>query len=63
MHIEYPKALYRKGECTTVNDEDGEVDAREDGFTDWAADHAALEAPEADEVPAPAKRAYNKKVA
>ncbi|RSZ60037.1 hypothetical protein HF313_15090 [Massilia atriviolacea] len=64
MYIEYPKALYRKGECTIVADEDGEVAAREGGFADWAEDIAAMQATEADEEPAaPAKRAYNKKVA
>lgn len=75
MYIEYPKALYRKGECTTVEDASGEDSAREEGFTDWAEDHAAMQAPEADEEQDPraagddhialvtGKRAYRKKVA
>lgn len=71
MYIEYPKALYRKGECTTVEDASGEVAAREEGFTNWAEDHAAMSGEaEADDPRADGdahiattKRAYRKRVA
>lgn len=38
-HKEYPKALYRAGTYLEVADHAAEVDARAEGFKDWAADH------------------------
>jgi len=55
MHQEYPKALYKRGEYMAVANFDEEESARADGWDDWAADHARLNAP-ADEVEGEPKR-------
>lgn len=44
---EYPKALYRKGEYIAVADAAEEEAQRTEGFTDWLADHTAMQAPAA----------------
>jgi hypothetical protein len=52
--IEYPKALYRDGECRIVDDAEQAAAARAERFDDWAADHERLTAP-ADADPAPTR--------
>jgi hypothetical protein len=47
--IEYPKALYLQGKHLIVANDAEEAAARDQGYDDWAADHAAhgAAAPEA----------------
>lgn len=43
--IEFPKALYRNGECLNVDGAEQEAVARVDGYTDWHTDFDRLNAP------------------
>ena len=42
MFIEYPKALYKGDDCTTVADAAGEAVARADGYEMYADIHARV---------------------
>jgi hypothetical protein len=39
---EYPKALYKQGEYMAVQDSKQEESARNEGWDDWATDHASM---------------------
>lgn len=59
---EFPKALYRDGEYAAVDDATEEEAHRADGWTDWAEDHARMNAAASDSAtPAPTPKRAPKK--